>query len=129
PKASSASVCAWLSSSSCSALCASGARSWLRRGSSIGNSFAPDYARRRTSVPELPRGDRNFARVVVEAAPALAAEPAGLDVLHQQRRRPVLAVAGGVVEYADDVEAGVEPDEVGELERTHRMVEADPAAL
>ena len=39
-----------------------------------------------------------------------------------------MVAAEPVVEHAHDAEADVEPDEVGQLERTHRMVEADPGA-
>ena len=38
------------------------------------------------------RGNGVLAAVVVEAASGLAPEPAGLDILHQQRARPVLGV-------------------------------------
>src|SRR3546814_13274314 len=53
---------------------------------------------------------------------------AGLDILDEQRRRAEFGVAGAVVEDADDLEAGVETDEVGEGDRAHRVVEAEAAA-
>src|SRR5262245_37596206 len=61
------------------------------------------------------------ARVIVEAAAALAAEVAGLDHLAQQRARTVLRIAQPFVQDLHDAEAGVETDEVGERERTERM--------
>src|SRR5947208_1091597 len=63
--------------------------------------------------------------VLVEPAADLLAEPAGGDVLPEQRARPVLVVAELAVEDLGDREAGVEADQIGELERAHRVVEAE----
>ena len=46
----------------------------------------------------------------------------------QDARRPHVLLAEAVVEHAHDPEADVEADEVGELERAHRVVQADPRA-
>src|SRR5882762_1385676 len=63
--------------------------------------------------------------VLVEAAADLLAEPARGDVLAEQRARPVLVVAELAVEDLGDREARIEADQIGELERAHRMVEAE----
>src|SRR6185503_1883513 len=65
-------------------------------------------------------------RVGVEAPAALAAEPAGGDVLPEQRARRVLGVAESLVQDLHDRDARVEADQVGERERPHRMREAEP---
>src|SRR3546814_18739942 len=54
------------------------------------------------------------------------ADPTRLDVLHQQRAGAVLAVREAVVEHGHDGQAGVEADEVGQLQRAHRMIGAEP---
>ena len=64
------------------------------------------------------------ASVLVEAAAALLAEPAGGDVLAQQRARAVLVVAEPSCSTSAIARHGVEADEVGELERAHRLVDA-----
>src|SRR3984893_7207984 len=79
----------------------------------------------RVSTPSTGR-HRLLAAVIVETAPALAAEPAGLDVFHQQRAGPVLRIGETLVEHLHHREAGIEPDEIRELERAHRMVGAEP---
>ncbi|MPL88776.1 hypothetical protein SDC9_34803 [bioreactor metagenome] len=70
------------------------------------------------------RRHRGLAAIVVEAAAGLAAKPARLDVFHQQRAGAVLGVRQPVVQHVHDRQAGVEADEVGELERAHRVVRA-----
>ena len=69
--------------------------------------------------------DRLLAAIVVEAALGLAAEPAGLDVFHQQRAGAVLRVRQPLVQHLHHRQAGIEADEVGELERAHRVVRAE----
>src|SRR5579885_3081396 len=59
----------------------------------------------------LPRGDRLLAMIVVEAAAGLSAEPAGLDIFHQQRTGPVFRIRESLVQHLHDREAGVEADE------------------
>src|SRR5258707_14903385 len=44
------------------------------------------------ALPILARRHRLGAAIVVEAAAGLLAEPTGLDILHQQRARPVFGV-------------------------------------
>src|SRR6185503_6561988 len=74
-----------------------------------------------------PTGRNRFlAAIIVEAAARLAAEPARLDIFHQQRAGPVLRVGEAFIEHMHDGKAGIEPDEIGELERSHRMVGAEP---
>ncbi|CAD5252737.1 conserved hypothetical protein [Bosea sp. 62] len=74
----------------------------------------------------LARRNRLFAAIIVKAALGLAAEPAGLDVLHQQRAWPVLRIGETVMQHLHHRQAGVEADEVGKLERAHRMIRAEP---
>ena len=69
---------------------------------------------------------RGLRRVGVEPAPGLLAEVAGGDQLLEHLRRPEVLLAEPLVEHAHDLEAHVEPDEVGELQRAHRVVQADP---
>src|SRR5512134_110759 len=73
----------------------------------------------------LARRDRRLAPVVVEAALGLAAEPARLDVLHEQRAGPVLGIGEPLVQHLHYGEAGIQADEIGELERPHGMVGAE----
>src|SRR5438445_3865543 len=77
-----------------------------------------------------PRRDRALAGIVVEAALDLLADPAGLDVLHQERARPVFGIRQALVQHLHHRETGIEADEIGELERAHRMVGAElPAGV
>ncbi len=62
----------------------------------------PEEERPRQGAPRSPRRDRLLAAIVVEAALGLAAEPAGLDVLHQQRAGPVLRVGQPLVQHLHD---------------------------
>jgi hypothetical protein len=68
---------------------------------------------------------RGLAAVVVEAATGLAAQPAGLDIFHQQRAGPVLGIGQAVMQHLHDRQAGVEADEIGQLQRPHRVVGAE----
>src|SRR6185503_19796778 len=63
--------------------------------------------------------------IVVEAAASLFADPAGLHVFHEERAGAVFGVREAFVQNLHDRQAGVEPDEVGEFERPHRMVGAE----
>src|SRR5262245_50371715 len=58
--------------------------------------------------------------VIVEAGARLLAQAAGGDHLLEQRAGAVLVVAQTLVEHAQDVEADVEADQVGEGERPER---------
>src|SRR5258706_98125 len=63
--------------------------------------------------------------IVVEPASALSAQPSGIDHLHQERTWPVFWIAEPFFEHAKNGQADIEPDEVGEHERSHRMVHAE----
>src|ERR1700730_12081148 len=69
--------------------------------------------------------DRLLSVIVVEPSARLPAEPPGLDVFDEQRTRPVFAVGQPFIEHLHDRKAGVEPNEIGELERAHRVVGAE----
>src|SRR5262249_27322993 len=60
--------------------------------------------------------------VDVEAAPGLLPQPAGVDVLTQERARTVFRVAEAAVHHLGDEQHRVQPDEVRELERPHGLV-------
>ena len=97
---------------------------WRQAGERGDQGQAPSNRARRIGGASAGR-DGGLAAIVVEAALDLAAEPAGLDVLHQQRAGAVLAVGQALVEHLHDRQAGVEADEVGELQRPHRVVGAE----
>src|SRR4051812_33259968 len=61
------------------------------------------------------RRDRLLAAVVIKAALGLLAEPASLDIFHQQRARAVLRIREALVQHLHDGKARVEADEIGEL--------------
>src|SRR5262245_53662379 len=60
--------------------------------------------------------------VLVHAAPDLLAQPSRLDVLHEQGRGSVL-LAQALLQELHHGQAGVEADQVHELERAHGMVQ------
>src|SRR5579875_329899 len=78
----------------------------------------------------LPSARRNrlLAPVIVKAAARLPPEPAGLDVFHQQRTGAVFAVGQALVEHVHHREAGVEADEIGELQGPHGVMGSEPHA-
>ena len=100
--------------------------------SRVANSRAVAWSSRSSSVspPLIPRLARRAfrPRIGVEALAGLLAELARRDEVHEDLRRPEVVATEPVVEHAHDPEADVEADEVGQLERSHRMVEADPRA-
>src|SRR6476469_3925179 len=67
--------------------------------------------------------------VFVETAPRFAAEPAGRDILAEQRRRPILVVAELGVQHFRDRQARIEPDQIRQFERTHRVIQSELHAL
>src|SRR5437764_5214048 len=70
----------------------------------------------------LPCRLRRVALVIVKPAPGFAAEPARFDIFNEKRAGAVFAVGEPLIEHLHDREAGVEPDEIGQFERPHRMV-------
>src|SRR5258708_35174803 len=81
----------------------------------------PHYALSAPARNSSARRNRALARIIVEAALDLAADPTGLDVFHQQWTGPVLGIGQALVQHLHHREEGIEADEVGELERAHRM--------
>ncbi|EAU62248.1 hypothetical protein STIAU_6571 [Stigmatella aurantiaca DW4/3-1] len=67
---------------------------------------------------------REKVSVLVEAAAALLAVPAGIHVLPQQRARAVLVIAQPLVKHLGDGQARVQADEVRQLQRAHGLVGA-----
>src|SRR5688500_13349563 len=49
--------------------------------------------------------------VIIKTLPALSAEPAGIDILPQERARPVLRIADTLVKHVEDRKTDIEPDE------------------
>src|SRR5919198_340613 len=110
-----------------------GKRASRSMAAAFGNSsfVANSRAVRRTSscsaVSDRSKAARDATSVIpVHAAPGLAAEPPGRDVAAQKRRRAVLVLAEVAVHDLAHGEADVEADEVGERQRPHRMVHAEP---
>ena len=78
-------------------------------------------------------GDHGTDRVVqrwsglgvdVEAAPRLPPKIAGRDHPPEQRTRAILRVAEPFVQHVENREADVEADEIGQRQRSHRMIHA-----
>src|SRR5262249_4657283 len=86
----------------------------------------PGCAGTMNTESKLARRDRLFAAVIVETALGLSPKPAGLDILHQERARPVFGIGQPLVQHLHDRQTSVEADEVGKLERPHRMMGAEP---
>ncbi len=74
---------------------------------------------------DLPCRARRRLGVVVKPPPGLAAEPAGLEVFHPRRARPVLAVRQPVVQHRHDGQTRTQPDEIREFQRPHRVIGAE----
>src|SRR6202790_2010059 len=71
------------------------------------------------------RNDRAARRgIFVEAAAGFASQPTRIDVLAQERTRTILRILEAVVEHLENREQRIEADEIGEFERSHRMVHA-----
>src|SRR5262245_28592213 len=62
--------------------------------------------------------------VIVDAAAGLPAQAPGLDVLHHEVVRAI-ALAQRLVQELEDRQPRVEPDQIDELERPHRVVEPE----
>src|SRR5512135_3075618 len=60
--------------------------------------------------------------VRVEAAAGLLPEVAGIDVLAKERARSVLRISQSLLQDVHHFEAGVESDQVGQRQRSHRVV-------
>src|SRR3989442_12758457 len=58
----------------------------------------------------------------IETAAALPPQPPRGHHLPEQRRRPVLVVAQIAMQHVENREAHIEPDQVGERERSERMI-------
>jgi hypothetical protein len=60
----------------------------------------------------------------IHAYSTLLPKPASIDVLDEERAGAVLVISQTAVEYPKYGEADVQADEVGELQRAHRVVRA-----
>lgn len=61
---------------------------------------------------------------MVNAAAALASKPASIHVLNQKGAGAILGIAEPGVDGTHDGEAGIQPDEVGQRQRSHGLVGA-----
>src|ERR1700676_1687476 len=68
------------------------------------------------------RNQSTLLIIYIKSAARFAAEIAGINVLLQQRARPILVVAEHPMHHLHDREAGVQPNQVSQLERTHRLI-------
>src|SRR5262245_26574763 len=73
-------------------------------------------------------GLRGSACVIVDAAPDLAAQASGLDVLDEERGRAVL-LAERTVQIFEDAETRVQTHQIDHLEWSHGMIEAELQCL
>src|SRR6516225_9655578 len=62
------------------------------------------------------------SRIVIKSAARFAAEPARGHVFLQQRTRAILGIAQTFVQDVQDVHANIQPNEIRQLQRAHRMV-------
>src|SRR5205823_7281707 len=82
------------------------------------------FTRPTETAKPLARRLRRVALVIVKPAPGFPPEPARFDIFHQKRAGAVFAVGEPLIEHLHDREARIEPDEIGQFERPHRMVGA-----
>src|SRR5947208_14700553 len=75
--------------------------------------------------PRRGGAERQTVPVAVEATAGLPAEVARVDVLLEERARPILVIAENAMHDFHDCEARVETDEVSELEGPHRLIRAE----
>src|SRR6202163_3154293 len=63
-----------------------------------------------------------FLVIFVEPSPLFPSQPPRVDHLHQQRAWPVLGISKPLLEHAQDVHTDIQADEVGQGERSHRVI-------
>src|SRR5665809_128829 len=80
----------------------------------------------RPEKPDSAGRHRLFATIIVEAALGFSPEPTGLDIFHQERTGPVLGILESLIQHLHDRETRIEPDKIGKLQRTHRVMGAEP---
>src|SRR5688572_19763528 len=93
------------------------------RHSSTVSRFSAFLTAGRSIVSVAIESDRS-TRILIHAPTHLAAEPAGLDVLDEQRTRTVL-LAERPMQIFENAEARVEADQIDQLERAHRMIQSE----
>src|SRR5208282_6706370 len=60
--------------------------------------------------------------VFVEAAAGFPSQPPCRDIFLQQRTRAIFRIAESLEEHVKNIDANIEPDEIRQLERPHRMI-------
>src|SRR5215468_6944712 len=106
-------------SSSCSVLVSSAFSDFGRSTVTVANG--PSTSSRTFTSGMLP----SSLLVDVEPAPGLLPQPARVHVLAQERTGAVLRISQPAVHHLRDEEHRVQPDEVRELQRAHRLVGAE----
>src|SRR6266852_3000763 len=95
---------------------------WLVRSHSAANGSIFSRANSRASSTTC---SRTSVAVGIEPLPRFSAELSLGDHFLEQRRRLVLVRVEPVLKHLEDREAHVEPDQVGERQRTQRMIHAE----
>src|SRR5882724_3758460 len=95
---------------------------WLVRSHSAANGSIFSRANSRASSTTC---SRTSVAVCIEPLPRFSAELSFGDHLLEQRRRPVLLHVEPVLQHLHDGEAHVETDQIGERQRTERVVHAE----
>src|SRR5579883_2887179 len=90
-----------------------------------GTDALPSSAAFARGLADLSSRNRLLAAIIIEAAAYLSAQPAGLDIFHQKGAGAVFGIGQPLMEHVHDREAGIEPDEIAERERPHRMIGAE----
>src|SRR6185503_16944039 len=78
-----------------------------------------------TAPPKPVRLAPRFLLVVIESFPGLPAQIPSGDHFPQERTRTILVIAQALVQHIHDGKAHIEPDKVGQRQRSHRMRHAE----
>src|SRR5512143_1467472 len=128
PPSSSGTVTPISPSSAICATSSAGKRPLSSSSAAFGSTWSRAKARTVSCInrcSSVSSGDIGSGLVGVEAPASLLAEVTRFDVLAQQRAGTVLGIAEVLLEDAQDLEAGVEADQVREGQRAHRMLRAE----
>src|SRR5712671_3643146 len=60
--------------------------------------------------------------ITVKSSPRFPSEPSRRNHFSQQWARAILRIAETAVKYLENIYAGIEANEIGKLERAHRMI-------
>src|SRR5678809_1449870 len=65
------------------------------------------------------------SRIDIESTLRLPSSPPCRNVLPKEGARAVLGIAMALLQHFEDRDAGVQPDQVGQRQRPHRMIHAE----